>query len=85
MKVALVDVDGHHFPNLALAKLARWHKEIGDEVFWYNRKSRDVPDRIYASKVFTFTKDFQERPFDPAPLRGGTGVQGLCDCPSTGG
>mgnify|MGYP003293932389 CR=1 FL=1 len=55
MKVGLVDVDGHNFPNLALMKLSAWHKTRGDEVefamplFQY--------DRIYKSKVFTFTPD----------------------------
>ena len=72
MKIALVDVDGH-FPNLALMKLAAWHKAQGDSVVWYDPLfSR--PDRIYASKVFTFTPDFQDYAAgDPEPLRGGTG------------
>ena len=73
MKIALVDVDGHNFPNLALMKLAAWHKAGGDSVAWYDPLfSR--PDRIYASKVFTFTPDFQDYAAgDPEPIRGGTG------------
>ena len=73
MKIALVDVDGHNFPNLALMKLAAWHKARGDSAEWYNPLfSR--PDRIYASKVFTFTPDFQDYAAgDPEPIRGGTG------------
>lgn len=73
MKIALVDVDGHNFPNLALMKLAAWHKAGGDSVVWYDPLfSR--PDRIYASKVFTFTPDFQDYAAgDPEPVRGGTG------------
>lgn len=73
MKVALVDVDGHNFPNLALMKLAAWHKAQGDSVEWYDPLfSR--PDRIYASKVFTFTPDFEDYAAgDPEPIRGGTG------------
>lgn len=55
VKVGLVDVDGHNFPNLALMKLSAWHKARGDEVEFA------VPllpyDRIYKSKVFTFTPD----------------------------
>ena len=55
MKIGLVDVDGHNFPNLALMKLSAWHKARGDEVEFA------VPllpyDRIYKSKVFTFTPD----------------------------
>ena len=73
MKVALIDVDGHNFPNLALMKLAAWHKAQGDSVEWYDPLfSR--PDRIYASKVFTFTQDFIDYAAgDPEPVRGGTG------------
>lgn len=26
MKIGLVDVDGHNFPNLALMKISAWHK-----------------------------------------------------------
>ena len=32
MKVALIDVDSHNFPNLVLMKLSAWHKACGDEV-----------------------------------------------------
>ena len=73
MKIALVDVDGRNFPNLALMKLAAWHKAQGDSVEWYDPLfSRS--DRIYASKVFTFTPDFQDYAAgDPEPIRGGTG------------
>ena len=35
MKIGLVDVDGHNFPNLALMKLSAYHKAKGDEVEWY--------------------------------------------------
>ena len=30
MRIGLVDIDGHHFPNLALMKLSAWHKSQGD-------------------------------------------------------
>lgn len=36
MKIGLIDVDGHNFPNLALMKLSAWHKAQGDEVKWYD-------------------------------------------------
>ncbi len=32
MRIGLVDVDGHGFPNLALMKLSAWHKAQGDRV-----------------------------------------------------
>lgn len=35
MKVGLIDVDGHNFPNLPLMKLSAYHKSLGDSVEWY--------------------------------------------------
>ena len=32
MKVGLIDVDSHNFPNLVLMKLSAWHKARGDEL-----------------------------------------------------
>ena len=32
MKIGLVDVDGHNFPNLALMKISAWHKALGDKI-----------------------------------------------------
>jgi hypothetical protein len=50
MKIGLVDVDGHNFPNLCLMKLSAWHKAKGDEVEF------SIPlmpyDRIYMARVF---------------------------------
>lgn len=28
MKIGLIDVDGHNFPNLALMKLSAWQKDM---------------------------------------------------------
>lgn len=81
MKVSLVDVDGHNFPNLALMKLSAWHKAQGDEVDWY-MPLFSHPDRIYASKVFTFTQDFTDyNPSDPKPMKGGTGYDASITLP----
>lgn len=55
MNIGLIDVDGHHFPNLALMKLSAWHKLQGDTVDWYS--GIEHYDRVYMSKVFTFTPD----------------------------
>lgn len=55
MKVGLVDVDGHNFPNLALMKISAWHKAQGDTVCFAS--SLDFYDKIYMAKVFTFTED----------------------------
>lgn len=81
MKISLVDVDSHYFPNLALMKISSWHKAQGDSVEWYDPLfSR--PDRIYTSKVFTFTPDFQDYAAgDPEPIRGGTGYDAITKLP----
>ena len=60
MNIGLIDVDSK-IPNLALMKISAWHKAQGDSVEWYGGLF-DNPDRIYASKVFTFTPDYQYFP-----------------------
>ena len=37
MKIGLVDVDGHNFPNFALMRISAYHKGQGDEVDWVNQ------------------------------------------------
>ena len=34
MRIGLVDVDGHNYPNYALMKISAWHKQRGDSVEW---------------------------------------------------
>lgn len=68
MNVALRQIDGK-LPNLALMRLAAFHKSRGDRVSWFIPIERY--DRIYASKVFTFTPDDPYLP--PDAIRGGTG------------
>lgn len=62
MKVGLIDVDGHNFPNLPLMKLSAWHKQQGDTVEWYEPLLHGFPndplDKVYMSKVFSFTPDY---------------------------
>lgn len=57
MRIGLIDVDGRHFPNLALMKIAKYHKSKGDTVEWAAPVFGHLYDRVYKSKVFTFTKD----------------------------
>lgn len=71
MKIGLVDVDGHRFPNLALMKLSTYHKQLGDTVEWAN--SLEQFDKIYMAKVFTFTKDDIFAYQCENVIRGGTG------------
>lgn len=55
MKIGLIDVDSHNFPNLALMKISAWHKSQGDTVEW--NMPFDHYDIAYKSKIFTFTPD----------------------------
>lgn len=71
MNIGLIDVDGHHFPNLALMKLSAFHKQCGDEVSWAD--GRHHYDRVYASKVFDFTPDIRTVPDCDELVKGGTG------------
>ena len=71
MKIGLVDVDGHNFPNLALMKIAGWHKQQGDMTEW--AFAFNEYDRIYKSKVFTFTPDDLTAYQCPDIRKGGTG------------
>lgn len=77
MKIGLIDVDSHSgFPNLALMKLSAWHKAQGDSVEWYEPLfATDQFDRVYMSKVFTFTQDYQYPINAKEVLRGGTGYK----------
>lgn len=73
MKVGLIDVDGHNFPNLPLMKISAYHKKIGDSVEWYEPLLSEHLDKVYMSKVFTFTSDYQF-PIDADVIeKGGTG------------
>ena len=73
MKVGLIDVDGHHFPNLALMKLSAWHKSQGDTVEWWWGWGQY--DRVYMSKVFdeTYSPDIPEPVNAAEIIKGGTG------------
>lgn len=55
MRIGLIDVDGHHFPNLALMKISGYHKRLGNQVEWVNYFEHY--DIVYKSKVFTFSND----------------------------
>ena len=51
MKIGLIDVDSHNFPNLALMKISAYHKAKGDSVEWWNGFLHY--DVVYKSKVFS--------------------------------
>lgn len=81
MIVRLTQIDGV-LPNLALMKLAHWHKAQGDEVEVTRRIEQDMfepsYDRVYGSAIFSFSADRLER-FRrawPGAIVGGTGTIG---------
>lgn len=83
MRVRITQLDGK-LPNLALMRLAHWHRSRGDEVVYtrranYNGDAFDgegTYDRVYGSAIFTtsapavarFKRDF------PGAILGGTGT-----------
>lgn len=77
MRIALIDVDGHNFPNLPLMKLSAWHKQNEDQVEWYDPLTAwlNPPDRVYMSKVFTFTPDYPHPVCAGEIIKGGTGYE----------
>lgn len=75
MKVGLIDVDGHHYPNLPLMKISAWHKGRGDQVEWYSPWSgiTEEYDKVYMSKVFSFTPDYEHPVYAKEVQKGGSG------------
>ena len=71
MKIGLIDVDGHNFPNLALMKISAYHKSKGDSVEWA------IPmlkyDIVYQAKVFDFSPDENTCIQCEQLIKGGTG------------
>lgn len=76
MRIGVIDCDKknakHIFPNLALMKLSAWHKAKGDTVEWYETWTGKY-DRVYVSKVFSFTEDYSEPIWADEIIRGGSG------------
>ncbi len=85
MRIALHDADKENFsrkrkpfPNYALMKISAYHKSLGDTVEWW-LPNGDY-DRVYSSKVFSFTP---ENPYLPADtIKGGTGYGLFSELPA---
>ena len=76
MKIGLIDVDGHNFPNIPLMKISAWHKQQGDIVEWYEplfHSFGDPFDKVYMSKVFSFTPDYSYFVNAKELIKGGSG------------
>lgn len=73
MKIGLIDVDTHNFPNLCLMKLSAYHRALGDRVEWW--KPRGRYDLVYKSRVFTdtYSKDTFTVTNADKVITGGTG------------
>lgn len=71
MRIGIIDVDGHNFPNIPLMKISAYHKSLGDSVeWWFPLQSYD---RVYKSKIFSFTPDIQYQIQADEIIEGGTG------------
>ena len=73
MRVGLIDVDGHNFPNIPLMKISAWHKSRGDHVEWYYPLISGHMDKVYLSKVFSFTPDYEYHIDADEVVKGGSG------------
>jgi len=79
MNVRLTQIDGA-LPNLALMKLAHWHRQRGDfvQVTRHLHRQEDEPtyDKVYGSSIFDFSQSRRENFLKswPDAVIGGTGV-----------
>ncbi len=73
IKIGLIDVDSHNWPNLCLMKLSAYHKARGDQVEWWDPQNHY--DLVYKSRVFTdtYSKDTITVTNADEVIRGGTG------------
>jgi len=76
LRIGLIDVDGHNYPNLPLMKISAWHKKQGDSVEWYDPWIGliDEYDKVYMSKVFSFTPDYEHPIYAKEISRGGQDI-----------
>ncbi len=74
MRIGLIDVDGHNFPNLALMRISAYHKAKGDQVEWWWTDLEHY-DVVYMSKIYSaaYTPDMPEPLNADLVIKGGTG------------
>ncbi len=77
MLIGLIDGDikryGKKFPNLALMKISAYHKALGDVVEWVDYLQQKHYDKVYISKVFTYTQNIYPCFNADRVITGGTG------------
>ena len=72
-RIGLIDVDGKGtFPSIPLMKISAYHKSCGDLVDWYYPFNGKY-DKVYLSKVFSFSQDYIDCIDADEIVRGGTG------------
>ena len=81
MKVGMLDVDGHKWPNLCQMKLSAYHKLKGDTVERWTPEGRY--DVVYKSKVFTdlYSRDNYDVRNAEQVICGGTGYGSTANLP----
>ena len=74
MRIGLIAVDGHHFPNLALMRISAYHKAQGDTVEWWFGEMVHY-DIVYMSKIFSnaYSPDISDPLNADKVIKGGTG------------
>jgi len=56
VKILLLNIDSK-LPNIALHKIAMWHEQQGDEVVWGSPIEMYGADKVYASCIFTKSRE----------------------------
>ncbi|MGD0342764.1 MAG: radical SAM protein [Bacteroidales bacterium] len=79
MRIGLIDIDGHNYPNLALMKVSAFYKARGHKVDWVDYFNNY--DIVYQSKVFTYTPDNNFYVNCDLIVKGGTGYDCLITLP----
>lgn len=73
MKIGLIDLDGRNHINLPLSKISAYHKQKGDSVEWYEPLLSGHMDKVYVSKVFSFSPDYDYFIDADEIVKGGSG------------
>ena len=80
MRIGFIDCDNKNsknpFPNLALMKISAFHKKQGDTTEWYEPLKcleNGEYDKVYVSKVFSFTDNYEYPIYSKEIEYGGSG------------